>query len=214
MGSSNIPDNDAMYMQWIRNFANVAGSEASELGLTPGQVAELSALADTFSEAYLESQRYKILARAKVASKEDARQSSEEVFRNFAKLISNNFAVSDALKERLGMNAHSAPPSPVKTPTELIIVCQPTGVNQLRWKPNGNSRTVTYIIESRPRDSREWTMIGVTSTLKFNHNVLGLGEALLYRVSAKRSKTQSVPCAPVSASAFLQASSGAIQQAA
>lgn len=204
MGSSNIPDNDAMYLQWIRNFANVAGSEASELGLTPAQVAELSALAATFSEAYLESQRYKILARAKVANKEHARHSSEEVFRNFAKLISNNFAVSDGLKVRLGMNANPAPPSPVQTPDQLIVVCQPNGINQLKWKPNGNSRTVTYIIESCPSGSRDWRMVGITSTLKFKHKVHEFGEALYYRVSAKRSKTQSVPCAPVVASAYLR----------
>lgn len=202
MGSSNIPDNDAKYLQWIRNFANVAGSEASELGLTPEQVAELSALAETFSEAYLESQRYKIIARAKISNKDDARQSSEEVFRNFAKMIANNFAVSDTLKERLGMNAHSAPPSPVKTPDQLIVVCQPTGINQLKWKPNGNSRTVTYIIEARPMSSGNWTMIGITSTIKFSHLATGWREPLYYRVSAKRSRSQSSPCTPVLASGY------------
>lgn len=193
MGSSNIPDNDAQYLQWIRNFANVAAADPGSVGMTQEQAEALAVLADEFSEAYLESQHYKILARAKIAQKETARRASEEAFRGYAKLISNNFMVSGENKVKLGMNATAAPPSPVQTPEKLVVVCQPTGINQLTWKPNGNSRSVRYLIECKPVERQNWEIVGMTATLKFNHMVGEIGEPLLYRVSAQRSKVKSVP---------------------
>lgn len=198
MGPVSIPNQDAMYLQWIENFAVKAAANAAELGFSDEEIEAMSELAEQYAEAYEASHKARVAALSASGTKREARERSEEVFRAMARRANANETIPAGLKGQLGMGIQKAPPSPVSTPDNLVVSGDEIGVNRLSWSPNGNSRSVSYIIEYRPHGQSDWQILTATSTLKYQHTGQIPGQRVSYRVSAKRSNTQSSPCASVS----------------
>ena len=198
MSTYNIPDQDALYQQWITNFATVAAANATELGLSTGDTTAMTTQSAGFTTAYNNSQTTKNTLKSRIASKNNKRTSSEALFRTYAKQINANSSISDELKAQLGITITPSVVGPVVPPIDLVVTGYETGVNKLAWKRNGNAQGTAFIIESKPETSGVWTIINVCTATKFDHTGQVPGQRVSYRISAKRGNSQSVPCAPVS----------------
>lgn len=214
MGPVNIPDQDAMYLEWIENFAAIASVNAAELGFSTDDVEAMEDLAEKYREAYEASNKARIAALSASSTKRDAREESEELFRSMARRANANDSIPPQIKAKLGMGIQKAGPSPVTTPDNLVVVGNALGINRLSWQPNGNSRSVAYIIEYREQGQSEWRMLTTTTSLKYQHTGQIPGQRIAYRVSAKRSNVQSSPCAAVSVYDGLRSGPALLTQAA
>lgn len=193
MTTENIPAKDALYGQWVLNFASVATANATILNLSSGQTSMFNALANAFEDAYEESQAAKVTAKAKVGQKDSIRRSSETVFRNAAKMIGANMDVTAELKGDLGLKTTTTPVAPINPPTDLSATGFANGGNILKWKRNGNSKNSTFLIEARIGSSINWTFVAITTKTTFTHSGQTPGQQITYRVISQRAETQSLP---------------------
>lgn len=193
MTTENIPTKDALYSQWVLNFASVATANATILGLSSGQTSMFNALANAFEDAYDESQAAKVTSKAKTGQKDALRKSSETVFRNAAKMIGANMDVTAELKGDLGLKTTTTPVSPINPPTDLSATGYANGGNVLKWKRNSNSKRTTFLIEARIGSSINWTFVAVTTKTTFTHAGQTPGQQITYRVIAQRAESQSLP---------------------
>lgn len=193
-----IPADDALFLQWVENFATEAVANATALGLTTGQTTTLTSLATAFGNAYAASQASKVTTKSLIGGKDAMRSACEGQFRSVAKVINADVNISATLKGELGISIGPSPSNPVTWPSNLTVVGLENGVNSLRWKRNGNAKGTIFIIESKSEDAANWTILTSLTALKYDHMGQVPGVRVSYRISAKRGNVQSAPCAAVS----------------
>ena len=98
-----------------------------------------------------------------------------------------NAAVSNAVLESLGLPPHDGVPyRSVKVPTGLTVVGEPTGVNTVQWKRNGNVPNTIYFLQRRYGATGEWTSVTATTSVKWSDGDQPVGDLTFYRVFARR----------------------------
>lgn len=193
MASDPVPTQDAQYNDWATNFASVAGANAAALKLGLPDVTAINGAATTFATDYIAVNAARNAFKGAVSAKNATRKSSEATLRSYAKLILANPTISPALKGQLGLNPGVTPSGPVTAPVQLSATGYGNGTNQLAWKRNGNARSTVFIVEAKFGDSPNWTVIEVTTRVRFAHEGQTPGQKVVYRVSAKRGPNQSAP---------------------
>lgn len=71
------------------------------------------------------------------------------------------------------------------TPTELAATGFSNGINQLTFRGNNATGTVTYVIEAKIGDTAPYVLIGTCSSQKFKHAEVTPGQFYQYRVRAQ-----------------------------
>ena len=92
--------------------------------------------------------------------------------------------------EALGLDAPDTVRSVVQpvTPTDLVGIRFSDHTNQLTWRGNNPSGSVTYVIEAKIGDTAPYIIVGTCSAQKFKHLNVTPGEFYEYRVYAQTAR--------------------------
>jgi len=186
-----LPGPDAQYNDWGQNFSTVCTANAVALGLSAGELTEISGASSDFDNAYVTSETAKNAARGAVAMKDEARVETTEVYRRYARQFLADPSLPLSLLADLGLNVGSGGAGPVSVPTELSAVGYDNGENKLRWNRNGNVATTIFVVEARIGNEGEWFFVDVTTKTRFTHDGQTPGTEVFYRVYAQRAGSQS-----------------------
>lgn len=78
-------------------------------------------------------------------------------------------------------------PFPVPVPpTSLVATPYADGTNDLRWKHNGNTQGVVYVVQAQTGGNGAWDQAGVSTASRFVHANVTPGVPMRYRVTAQR----------------------------
>lgn len=185
---------DALAAQGV-NLASNVDAQASSLGLTTPEAADLEAKANAFV-ADLQAKTAAEQAYRKAVA--DAKASAADLRRTMGILnrkVQANPSVSDALKLQVGFPVYNpnAPATP-KTPLNLTANIEGQSSVLLRWKRNGNPSTAIFRIEQQLL-SGPWTQIGTTANLRFRFSTTSPGTPMQFRVIAQVRTLTSTPSA-------------------
>jgi len=74
------------------------------------------------------------------------------------------------------------------TPSDLAATGYSNGTNQLSYRGNNPSGTVTYAIEVKIGDTAPFVLLATTTTQKYKHEGVTPGQFYQYRVRAQASR--------------------------
>ena len=186
------PVSDAEFLHWLENFAEVCDDNRDELGITPADVAELTALHTDLKTKREEATRALNEAKAAVTAKDEARDKANRAASFRAQMFKVNPRIPDELKFRLriGVRKRRTVAKP-DTPTQVVAQESGFHTNKIAWDRGSNSRTTTFVVESRPFEGGEYAVVGATTKTHFVHRFDGEPIARLYRVLARRGDRES-----------------------
>ena len=92
--------------------------------------------------------------------------------------------------EALGFDPPDTVRSPVQPqrPTELSATGFSFGVNELTWRGNNPSGSVTYVIECKIGDTAPYVIVGTCTAQKFKHTGVTPGQFYQYHVRAQAAR--------------------------
>lgn len=183
-----IPKNDTEFAAWLANFNTIANANLAALGLVAADVTANVTNTTTLNTAIATNVTAQAAALAATQGKKTARRTVELSSRTLARRIQANPAVSNALKEQLGLTVRNSPPTAIVpvAPADLVVSGSDSGVNLLQWKGNGNKSGTQYLIETKIGAATQWTITDVTTKAKYSHVSQTPGVKAMYRVRAKR----------------------------
>jgi len=111
-----IPDTDAEFRAWLKNFLDYANANLAALGLVAADTAPLGTAATTFNTAMDNNIAAQAAAKAAVESKETSRAAAEVLVRALAQRIQADGTVLDAQRHSLGLNVRATTRTPVAVP--------------------------------------------------------------------------------------------------
>ena len=122
--------------------------------------------------------------------------------------------VPDTLIASLGLVVRDTQPNPrpVFVPTELVVIPNTTGTNELRWKRNGNVSGIKFDIEVSYEVPGAWTAVSTVTAARYKHTGQTPGQTAFYRVRARNGSVFSDWS--VSASTFANDGDGTLSLAA
>jgi len=185
MASFNVPGPDDGLDTLLQQFKTSMGEYASALGFDAADIETVNSAADDFNAKLLEANLAKAAARAAVAEKDDQREESVAVIRQYAQMIKVNPAATKSILEAFGIQVTPAPTPPVTVPNGLSAEANANGTCRLDWKPNGNAPGTTYIIEVQVNGGA-WAFLSTVTATKYVDPTAIPGVERSYRVRAKR----------------------------
>ena len=188
---SQFPSCDALFANWGENFALVCNANAATLGLDAGDLAEIDGAAAEFAAAYEESEAAKLRLRGAIATKDEKRDASLQVYQRFARQFAANPDIPATLRGELGLKVGQGSLGPVQPPSELSATGFSNGENRLVWNRNGNAQGTVFVIEARLAGSSNWEFVDVTTKTRYVDGPRTPGVEVRYRVYAKRGGAQS-----------------------
>jgi hypothetical protein len=197
-GVDYVPNGEAQYDAWLKQFVGYCIANEKELGLNPEVIAELIALRDSYSEAFKISFALKQSLKGATKQKMKARKEATGAVRSLANQFKANPAISANDLGKLGLLT-SKESHPVRPVTNLDFKGFDNGTNQLKWKRNGNSSDTVFLVEYSLDSGTTWFLAGAVSRVKFIHEYQVPGRLVYYRVFANRSGVTSSPTKPVAA---------------
>ncbi len=194
MSEQYLPSNDAQYAAWLTNFHTVAAANATELGLGTGDLLAIQTSLTNINAAIANDTAARAASKAATQTKKETRRGSNDIVRGYARSIQADSDVSDGLRTALGLPVHKQPAGPVTPVQPAALVATPvaTGVNILKWKHGGNAPGAVYVVEASTPGVGAWTLVGVSTKTRFDHEGVTPGQPLMYRVWAQRGDMQSV----------------------
>ncbi len=112
-----IPDTDAEFRAWLKNFLDYANANLAALGLLTADTAPLTAAAATLNTKLDENTAAQAAAKAAVESKDAARDAAEALVRPLAQRLQTSGTVLDSQRHSLGLNVRSTTRTPAAVPT-------------------------------------------------------------------------------------------------
>lgn len=194
-----VPNPDDAAAKSLNGSIAQIKANAALYGVADADMVALEAKATAFASELTNVEAAKNAQTAAVARKDAARTTLEHDYRAMVQRIHVNPAVTDAHKAAAGIpmrdtiRTFAMPPAPL----DLVVSAQSNGTNYLAWNRNGAPERTDFAIEARTAPSEAWIMVGSVSATQFQHTGQKPGVAVTYRVSARRGKYQSQPCAPV-----------------
>jgi hypothetical protein len=210
-GVDYVPNGEAQYETWLAGFVAYCVANEKELGLTPEVIAGITALRDSYSEAFKESFALKQALKGATKQKVTARKEATDAVRSLANQFKANPAISQYSLGELGLLT-SKESHPVRSVTGLNFRGFDNGTNQLKWNRNGNSSDTVFLVEYSLDFGTTWFLAGAVSRVKFNHEGQVPGRTVYYRVFANRSGVTSAPTKSVAA--YLQSAGPPVANAA
>ena len=199
MSTDYLPGNDAKLQVWLSNFTNVAGVNQAALGLNATDITSLTSAQSAFSYTVSTFTAQQASFHAASKSKATTRKSTVTTIRTVVRKIQGYPGVSAALKASLNINPHDGKRThtPPTQPLSLVATPDSSGVNSLKWKRNGNSRTTNFLVEATTGAGKPFAVVGNTTKAKFDHTGQTPGVMMTYRVTATRADASSLPSLPV-----------------
>lgn len=177
----------------MQTFTTVATANSATLGLSPGQVTEISGQNTLFNTSLNDQVAAQATARGAVTDCTNERTDTIELIGRFSAMFKANPAVTDELIAQLGLPPRNQGGDhlPVYDPTNLSALGCSNGVNQLKWNKNGNLAGVTYVIEAAYDGSTDFEIVDLSTSTKFEHFDQTPGREVVYRVFARRRNIRS-----------------------
>lgn len=182
----------------LASFAQTCTAQATPLGLSPGDITEITNAATNFDTNLLAWQSAKNAASNAVTAKDGQKATSKAVVSKFAKKFRANPAVSDQLLASLMLPPHSTPGQKTAptTPINLVANGDGNGLVTLKWGRNGNTAATVFEIWYRLSATGEWAVLGSTTKAKFDYQWTA-GTYIGFRVTASRNGQTSPASTPV-----------------
>jgi hypothetical protein len=136
MATSYIPRPDALALNWMQVFALGIQANPALFMLLASDAAAISAAVDLFAAAFAVANDPATRTPVSVNSKDVARNSAEQICRQYAVLIKNNAGVSDSDKISIGVRPVNPSRSPVNVPESsplLNIIGATPGAHTVRY---------------------------------------------------------------------------------
>src|ERR1044072_5345267 len=105
--SDYLPDSDAEFRAWLKNFLDYANANLAALGLVAADTAPLMAAAATFNTALDQNVAAQAALRAAVESKDASSANAEVLARALAQRIQTSETVLDSQRHSLGLNVRA-----------------------------------------------------------------------------------------------------------
>ena len=190
-----VPSEDLQFKEFGENFVKVATVKMLELGLSQAQVDQLTTYQADFDTALDQHIDAQLAAKTATGLKNDTRKLYEKDIRNTATFVQGNPAVTNELKQDLGLPIHDTTPSVVVPVQAADLTAEGTqsGTNVLDWKSGGNKPGTIYVIEKKFKDDPDFSYVDVSTATKYNHKGQTPGVFMLYRIIAKRGDVLSEP---------------------
>lgn len=194
-----VPNPDDAAAKALNGSIAQIKANAALYGVSDAEMLALEAKASAFQTELTAVDAAKNAQTAAVARKDATRMALEKDYRALVQRIHVNPAITDEHKAAAGIpmrdtvRTSAMPPSPL----DLVVSAQSNGTNYLAWNRNGAPERTDFVIEARTAPSEAWVMVGSVSATQFQHTGQKPGVSVSYRVSARRGKYQSEPCAPV-----------------
>ncbi len=199
MSNDYLPRQDSELEGWFANFLTVAGANLGKLGLVSNDLTALTADKTQFASDYSALVAAKLAVTSGAVAKATSRKAAIKAARVVVNKIQGNPTVTPDMKAKLRIADRSNGPThtaPV-TPDDLKVTGTTTGVNTLKWKPNGNGPGTQYCIEAQIGSNLNWTLIDAVTASRYAHKGQTPGVRANYRISARRNGKVSVPCDPI-----------------
>lgn len=179
---------------WMANFNSVAAANALDLGLSAGELTEISTTNTSFANAFSNQEAMKDAAKGAIALCDQEWSDALLVVGKYNAQFQAIPGISPELLGQLGLTVPSGGGTvPVFDPIDLSAIGSSNGVNSLRWKRNGNQSGTVYVIEVSYGNSLSWQIVDTTTRKKFDHPDQTPGNFVRYRVIARRGTTSSNP---------------------
>ena len=185
-----IPQSDPGFDAWQNNFVTYVNANASALGITPAEVAELIGTRVAWNTSYSMNITAHNAARGATEAKDNSRDAHESVIRKLTKKVQAREETTDVQREALDITV----PDTTRTPlSEQIVLTEPpprveaicTAPKQVRvdWyptpvdteseaKPQGIDGVAIWYAEGGiPADESGWRFLALDTNSPYVHNV-------------------------------------------
>lgn len=129
MADSYIPRSDSGARDWMQTFAGRIEAQPDRFGLSPADAKAIRRAVDAYDAAYVLANSVETRTKKTVCEKDQARNSAEQICRQFASLIKMSGGVSDADKIAIGVRPVNRGRSPITCPQTSplinVIACTP-----------------------------------------------------------------------------------------
>ncbi|MFH0888244.1 MAG: hypothetical protein V1871_03450 [Planctomycetota bacterium] len=129
-----IPQTDAQFDEWLRNFSTNVSAIATPLGVTPALITAVTAAYSDWQLAYTAHQTAQNAAQAAAETKDETRSAAKDAVRPVVGIIQKNPALTDAERETLAITVPDKNPTP--TSPEYVLNLAPPNLI-LDWKQRG-----------------------------------------------------------------------------
>jgi hypothetical protein len=199
MAKDYIPGRDEAFLLWLEQFLSNCDNYQSALGLTAAQLSSLTNANAEFDAGYHGLLSARLACDNALQFKDTSRVAAEAVVRKIAQQLRANPNVSNALLAQLGLDPRTKPSrqAPLNDPTLLTATVNPdAGTVTLSWKPNGNRKGTSYVIERLDTVEGVWTPVSLSSRTRETLDNIVAGVQETYRVRAARRSELSNPSNP------------------
>jgi hypothetical protein len=190
-----LPKPDIEFDAKASQIITALENDEAAYGILPADTLGLRAKLTAFHTALDASTAARTAATTAVANKDARRNDLETALRPLVQRIQVTPAVTDALRLQAGIPVRdttrtvSAPISPV----DLVVTADGAGTNRLKWSANGNTSGIQYVVEGKIGVAADYSTVDVVSGTTYNHLARVVGQAVNYRVRARRGTVLSEP---------------------
>lgn len=160
-----IPDTEAEFRAWLKNFLDFANANLAALGLVAADTAPIAAAAVTVDTALADSVAAQAAAKAAVETKQAAIDAAKALVRPLAQRIQSSNTVLDSHRHSLGLNVRSTTRTAVAVPTTRPVATIDTSQRL--------QHTISFVDEQTPGNRKKpdgvmgcevWIKIGTPPT--------------------------------------------------
>ncbi len=188
-------------IEWFEERLDAWAADPGAIGLTEGQIIELTAMVAAARQRYLHAEQARAAARSATVGFHDAEDSLTHSGRDLIAMIKAFAETSD--DAGVYVRANVPPPSvptpagPPEPPTEVVGEITSDGAVRLRWGGTLAHRTF-YEVLRRLAGEETWTLIASIGAKGFLDMAVPVGTtSVQYRVRAKRGEAASAGSAPI-----------------
>ncbi len=186
MASFYIPGSDLGASAKLNTLSAGAAANAVALGLSAGQLEAISDAVTAFSDALAAATEAKDAARGAVSTKDKARETAEEVAREYAQYIKTNPNATPNILAACGISPSPTPSGPLVPVTDVTAIGAANGTAEIKWKRNGNSKITTFVLQYRLAEIGPWLWLGSTTKTRFVDGGATPGVFKMYRILSQR----------------------------
>ena len=131
-----IPNQDLPLLQWMRDFDQNIRSDPPRYQLASSDANAIHAAVDLYDQKYQVSANALTRTPVAIDEKDAARNSAEQICRQYAILIKYNGGISDADKTAIGVDPVNPDRDPVECPQTspaLVVVAATPGAHNVRY---------------------------------------------------------------------------------
>lgn len=183
------------FINWFRNFINVAAENMVILNLTQDQIDGLSTLLAELVAAVDNVVHTKAAAKNAVEHKNNKFKEATTVVGDLNGIFQVTKGIESELIVRLGLHKHDKVPShevPNKV-EDLKVSGTETGINKSNWDANGNKAGTQYIIEVKYALDGQFQNVDTVTATKYDHHGQKPGVPAWYRITSRRGKLVGEP---------------------